>query len=123
MSRDVLRTCEVPDDGVLVVDGVFALRAELRTYWDLSVWLSITPELSLRRGLERDAGSVGGPSPAEAPHRDRYAAADAIYSAETNPTARADVIVNNSDIDSPVLIRSKPAAGTSERRMRHVWLS
>ena len=44
-------TVEMPDDGVLIVDGVFALRPALNSYWDLRVWLHIDPELICRRSM------------------------------------------------------------------------
>ena len=40
---------EVPEHGVLVVDGVFAQRAELAGCWDLVVWLDVPDEERVRR--------------------------------------------------------------------------
>lgn len=95
----------LPDDGVLVVDGVFALRRELLDEWDLRVWLSIDPELSVRRGVDRDAEAHGGREAAEALHRERYLAAELLYIAESDPIASADVVIDNTDIEAPVLQR------------------
>jgi uridine kinase len=94
----------MPDDGVLIVDGVFALRPELRRHWDLSVWLDIEPELSVRRGTDRDSAREGTDA-AETLHRDRYATAETIYVAEVNPVSLADVVIDNTDFDDPRLIR------------------
>jgi len=49
----------VPARLVLVFDGVFLLREELRPYWTLSVFLSVSPDESLRRGIDRDAELFG----------------------------------------------------------------
>lgn len=95
----------LPETGVLVVDGVFALRDELIDAWDLTIWLSIDPELSIARGVERDAEAEGGRDAAEALHRDRYLAAELIYLEAVDPTARADIIIDNTHIDAPVLER------------------
>jgi uridine kinase len=94
-----------PDDGILIVDGVFALRAELVDEWDLKIWLSIDVELSIRRGVDRDAESQGGRQHAELLHRDRYLAAELVYIREAHPAARADVVIDNTDIRTPVLRR------------------
>ena len=102
-SSDVV---ELPADGVLVVDGVFALRPELDDRWDLRIWVDIDAELSLRRGSARDTDMEGGPAQAEALHRDRYLAAEAIYLAEVDPVARADVVLDNTDFARPRLLRS-----------------
>jgi uridine kinase len=96
-------TVEMPDDGVLVVDGVFALRDELRRAWDLTVWLEVDPELSVRRGVDRDTDAEGGRDEAEALHRGRYLAAELLYLDEVDPRSHADVVVDNSDFDAPVL--------------------
>lgn len=98
-------TVAMPDDGVLIVDGMFALRPELVEHWDLRIGLSIDPELSIRRGVDRDATAEGGREQAEALHRERYLAADMIYIAEVDPRARADVVIDNSDFNSPALVR------------------
>ena len=96
---------EMPDDGVLIVDGVFALRRELNSFWDLRVWVRIDPELSVRRGRARDADREAGIEQAEALHRDRYLAAEILYVNEVDPVAIADVVIDNTDFDSPILQR------------------
>ena len=102
-SSDVL---ELPADGVLVVDGVFAFRPELDDHWDLRIWVDIDAELSLQRGTARDTDMEGGAAPAEALHRDRYLAAETIYLAEVDPVGRAQVVVDNTDFTRPRLLRS-----------------
>ncbi|HEY6425986.1 MAG TPA: hypothetical protein VIX84_02030, partial [Acidimicrobiales bacterium] len=91
---------EMPDDSVLIVDGVFAFRAELRDFWDLRIWIDSDADTSIRRGIRRDAGEEGVDR-AEALHRDRYEAAENIYIAEVDPVSRADVIIDNSNFDAP----------------------
>jgi uridine kinase len=98
-------TCvAMPEDGVLIVDGVFTLRPELRDLWDLRVWVAVDPELSIRRGTRRD-GEREGAQQAEALHRERYGVAEDIYVAEADPLASADVVVDNNDFDRPRLLR------------------
>jgi uridine kinase len=94
----------MPSDGVLVVDGVFALRPELNGHWDLRIWLDIDPEVSVHRGTTRDGGR-DGPARAEALHRERYAPAERLYVAEADPVSRADVIIDNTCHSNPVLLR------------------
>ena len=65
----------VPEHGVLVVDGVFAQREELRGCWDLVVWLEVADEERVRRMAGRDGTA------ADATHDDqrRYLDAQRIY--------------------------------------------
>ena len=94
----------MPADGVLIVDGVFALRPELRRHWDLSVWVDIDPELSVRRGTDRDSAREGTDA-AETLHRDRYGTAETIYIAEADPVSAADVVIDNTDFEDPRIVR------------------
>jgi uridine kinase len=94
----------MPPDGVLVIDGVFALRAELAAHWDLRIWVDIDVDLSLRRSTDRDAPRDGAER-AEALHRERYGPAEEIYIAEAHPIERADIVVDNTDIDDPRIVR------------------
>lgn len=100
-----MTTVAMPANGVLVVDGVFAFRPELDAYWDLRVWLEIDPEVSMRRGVERDAEMDGGVEESTRLHRDRYLAGELLYIAEVDPRAVADVVVDNTDFERPHLLR------------------
>lgn len=81
------------------------LRPELNGYWDLRIWVDIEAELSISRGIDRDAPPEGA-EVAEALHRARYGVAEEIYIAEVDPLALADVIVDNSAFDNPRITRN-----------------
>ena len=93
-------------DGVLVIDGVFALRPVLDGYWDLRIWLDIDPELAVARGIRRDATMEGSELAAERLHRSRYLASERIYLTECDPINRADVVIDNRRLDNPRIIRA-----------------
>jgi uridine kinase len=95
----------MPSNGVLVVDGVFSYRPTINTYWDLRVWVDIAPELSVRRGMERDAEMIGDRTEAEALHRDRYLAGEQLYIREVDPKSFVEVIVDNTDFERPRIVR------------------
>lgn len=97
-------TVVAPRDAVLVVDSVFGMRPQYDDCWDLRIWLEVAPELALARGIERDAEREGR-STAERLHRDRYQAAERIYVAEVDPRAKADVVIDNSDLAVPFAVR------------------
>jgi len=104
VDHSAVRTT-MPDDAVLVVDGVIACRPELDPAWDLRIWVDVDPELSVARGTSRDAELEGSADAAEALHRDRYLAAELLYLDEVDPLAVVEVIVDNTDFDRPVLRR------------------
>lgn len=85
--------------GVLVLDGVFLHRPELRGFLTLSVFLDVPPEETLRRARVRDLDRFGSLGEVERRYADRYLPAQARY----RPTVRADLVVDNADPHSPVL--------------------
>ena len=95
----------LPLDGVLVVDGVFACHPSLEPCWDLRIWVEIDPELSVRRGTDRDAVMEESADDAERLHRDRYLASEIHYLEEVDPLSFVEVIIDNSDFDQPRLLR------------------
>ena len=96
-------TSAMSANGVLIVDGAFACRPELNPYWDLRIWIDIDTELSVRRGIERDAGLDAGA--AEAVHRDRYLASELLYMREVDPRSFVEIIVDNTDFGRPQIVR------------------
>lgn len=95
-------TVSFPPDGVLLVDTVFACRPEIDDAWDLRVWVDVDPDLSVRRGAARDHAMY---EDAAALHRARYGVAEDIYLAEVDPLSIVEVIVDNRDLENPVLVR------------------
>jgi uridine kinase len=81
-----------PDDAILIVDGIFLNRPELKGLWNYSIWLDVEPEIAAERTLERD-GNLDFP--------DRYAGGFELYLEDANPRDAASAIIDNNDFDSP----------------------
>jgi uridine kinase len=45
---------ELAPSGIVIVEGVTALRPDLRDHWHVSVWVDCPRDLRLRRGVARD---------------------------------------------------------------------
>lgn len=100
-EREVHRQPELaPPDAILVLDGIFTHRDELVRYWDYSVWLEVPFEVSIPRGATR---GYGDPSPA-APRNRRYIDGQRLYLAECSPRKRANIVIDNVDLSSPVVL-------------------
>jgi hypothetical protein len=54
--------------------------------------------------VARDTDREGAEEAAQL-HRDRYARAEEIYLSEVAPHSVADVIIDNTDLDSPTVVR------------------
>lgn len=91
-ARVVDPPVEVPPDAVVVVEGMFLHRDELAGRWDLSVFLAVPFEVSVRRLSERDGSH---PDPAH-PSMARYVQGQRLYLATCRPELRATHVLDGS---------------------------
>jgi len=82
-------------DAVLIVDGTFLQRPELRDAWDFVIFLDVPADEARRRGVERDAPALGGIAAASELYDRRYGPAFARYDAECQPVDNADIVMDN----------------------------
>ncbi len=90
-----------PPDAVVIVDGSFLQRPEVRTLWDIRVFVDTSFPIALERGVAREAAAMGGAVQARKAYEDRYHAAAHLYLDRECPRERADVVVENNDIAHP----------------------
>jgi uridine kinase len=78
----------VPVGGVVVIEGVYAIRRELAELYDFRVWVHCPRETRLARGLERDGEAA----------RDRWVnnwmAAEDLYVEAHKPYEIADLVMD-----------------------------
>ena len=93
----------VAQDTVLVFDGIFLHRPELRDAWDVSAFLDVGFEVSIPRGAAR---GYGDPDPAAASNR-RYVEGQRLYLARCKPYEHATLVIDNEDLDAPTLMHER----------------
>ncbi|MDG4800738.1 uridylate kinase [Micromonospora sp. WMMD980] len=93
-----------PADAVLLVDGVFLLRPELREHWDVTVHLHVAPEETLRRALARDLEVFGSADEVRRRYRARYLPGQELYRARARPAERADVLLDLTEPLAPAVL-------------------
>ncbi len=91
-------------DAIVVVDGAFLLRPELRRHWDLAIWLDVSFETVLARAMKRDVAWVGDPERVRANYRAGWIPTHELYEA-TGAMDAADVVINHEDFAAPRVIR------------------
>lgn len=96
---DAPEQCASPGS-ILVFDGIFLHRLELRGCWDYSVFLEVAFAVSVPRGAQRGEGS---PDPV-APENRRYVEGQKLYLAACDPRRRATVTINNDDLLAPHIV-------------------
>jgi uridine kinase len=89
---------EAEPNAILIVDGTFLQRPALAPAWDFVVFVEVPAELALARGAARDADLLGGMEAATDMHAKRYQAAFVLYATQCDPLARADAVIDNSDL-------------------------
>lgn len=87
---------------LLIVDGLFLHRPELRGLWDDSIFLRVDFAVSVPRGAARGPG-FGSPDP-EAESNRRYIGGNRLYFREAQPEKWAGVVVDNNDLKAPFIV-------------------
>lgn len=96
-----------PANAILLFDGVFLLRPELYDYWDVRIFLQVPFEKVLERASIRDAGLLGDVQEVERRYQIRYIPGQQLYLNAVHPEQKADIVVDNSDFNKPLIISNK----------------
>jgi uridine kinase len=97
-----------PQDAILVIDGIFLLRPCLMPYWDLTIYLNVDFTHSMARGIQRDAAFYGSMEAAEQRYLQRYIPGQQLYHQAAQPLDKADILIDNNDLEAPEFIRVPP---------------
>jgi len=79
---------------ILLFDGIFLQRPELRGYWDLSAFLRVEWGRNHRVRGRPEQASV------------RYSEGQTLYLRECRPDERASLIIDNDDLANPFIVRA-----------------
>ena len=85
-----------PPGAVLLVDGVWLHKPELRDAFDLTIWLEVDREVALTRAVARDGMAER--------YAARYYPGETRYLVEVGPARLADLVVDNTDPAHPRLL-------------------
>jgi len=88
-----------PDNAVLIVDGTFLQRPELRDGFDLTIFMATSAHVAEARAVQRDAAQSGGAEAVRQLYAERYAGAFDLYDDLCVPEDIADVVVDNDDLE------------------------
>ncbi|MBM7621151.1 uridine kinase [Bacillus tianshenii] len=94
------------EDSVLIVDGTFLFKQELIGQFDFKIFVETDFEIARKRGSKREEKAFGSLIKAEEIFKKRYHAASKLYLEEHAPQHFADVVVNNDDLDNPILYKN-----------------
>lgn len=87
---------------ILLFDGIFLHRPELRDVWDCSLFLAVDFAISVPRGQQRFPGPAD-PDPAALSNR-RYVAGQKLYLVRCRPQEWASLLIDYNDLARPEVV-------------------
>ncbi len=84
---------EIPQEGIVFVEGVFLHRPELEGQFDLTVYIDVPEEIRLQRVLHRDS-YIGDAKAIAEKYERRYFPAERFYVEKCRPEECADFVVD-----------------------------
>lgn len=84
-------------NAILLFDGVFLLRPELRAHFDFSIFLRADFNVTLARAERRDASLFGNVGEVRRRYSERYIPGQQLYLASIEPERWASVVIDNND--------------------------
>ncbi len=86
-----------------IFDGIFLHRPELISYWDYSVFLDITPTISVARCVAREGVTDISVDPSDPVHQ-RYVQGQRRYIDSCDPKTKCTCLINNEQLDAPYIV-------------------
>ena len=105
-ATDQTVDCTQPCDGkqcVLLFDGIFLHRPELREFWACSIFLDVPFDTTFARMASRD----GTPADPDEDRNRRYLMGQRLYLAQCRPAELATFVVDNCDFYQPRITRNR----------------
>lgn len=91
-----LKNISIAPGSILIIEGVFLQRDELRDYFDLMFFIDVDKRIRLNRVLNRDA-YIGDKEQIRKKYETRYFLAEDYYTQEHRPKENADIILCNEE--------------------------
>lgn len=92
---------------VVLVEGLFLLRLELRDCFDLVIRLKIPGDLVIARAMSRDVPRLGNRQRVMRHYSRQVLPAHDVYEQACKPDHAADLILDTSDVNQPQILESK----------------
>jgi uridine kinase len=91
-------------DAILLLDGVFLLRDEVRAHFDLSVFVQADFAVTTARAEQRDRDLFGSVEEVRRRYRERYVPGQELYLSTVRPERMASIVLDNNDPEQPRIL-------------------
>jgi uridine kinase len=92
---------DAPVNAILLLDGVFLLRPELREHFDYAIFVRVEFPVAVQRVEQRDVALFGSVEEVRRRYRERYVPGQQLYLDVAQPEQRASVVLDNNDPGAP----------------------
>jgi uridine kinase len=97
---------DVQQEAILLVDGMFLHTPALRAQWDFTIWLDVDWQIMLQRRAQRDGTRGGHADLVREAYKTGWIPRHLWYEASVHPHERVDVVIDNSDVAHPYVVRA-----------------
>lgn len=102
--------CEnAPIDAVLLFDGIFLQRPELKDHWDFTVFVHTDFSIMIDRACMRDLEKFQSVDRVRESFERRFIPGSRLYLEQTRPHEQAHVVIDNNNVHHPVLKSNIPS--------------
>jgi uridine kinase len=105
-EQDVIgekRRYKINNQDIVIVEGLFLLRPELMRLFDFVIRLNIPNQEVIKRALSRDVGVFGNAEYVLRGYNLQSLPAQDYYIKLCQPNKKADIVIENSDINNPII--------------------
>jgi len=97
----------VEPDAILILDGVFLLRPELRPHFDFSIYVRADFDTTLARAERRDLTLFGSADDVRTRYEQRYVPGQQMYLDTVQPERWASIVIDNNDPERPLVVLTR----------------
>lgn len=91
------------DDAILLFDGIFLQRPELKDHWDFTVFVNTDFSIMIDRACERDIDKFKTLECVRERFEQRFIPGSRIYLEQHRPHKQAHMVIDNNNVSRPVL--------------------
>lgn len=94
---------QAPADAILLFDGIFLQRPELKDHWDFVLFVHANFSVMLDRACQRDLEKFQSTDRVRQSFERRFIPGCRLYLEKTRPHEQAHVVIDNNNVHHPVL--------------------
>jgi len=100
-----LQPRNITNKSIIVTDGAYLFKDVYSDFWDLKIYLKTDFLTASIRRINRDLIQLGGLKSTKEKYDNRYHLASKMYNEENNPMEKADVIIDNTNLEDLVIVK------------------